>query len=179
MHESIRGLLQAAWRQVHRPADGPPETVPGTSWSWVLSAPFPLQWPPQAGLHLRYYVYAYGFDPYHGLVDAVRVAAPWATVEAAAGGTGSPGVVQLAAALEEIGIQGVRPLTEDEAAVYRREEAVADCLAALRGLPGETAECHSLLKDYYRLWVRHHRVIAGGIRPLHAPFFAWLEAGSR
>jgi hypothetical protein len=176
MDESVRALLEPAWPEVQRPPSGASEAGHGTSWNWVLSAPFPLQWPPRAGLYLRYYAYAYGFDPYNGLVDAVRVAAPWATVEAAATGNGSPRLVQLAEALEEIGIQGVRALTEVEAAVYQREEAIVRCLATLRGLPGETAECYALLKDYYRLWLRHHRVVAGGIRPLHAPFLAWLEA---
>jgi hypothetical protein len=80
----------------------------------------------------------------------------------------------LAGTIREIGIQGVRPLTQKETTIYKRKEAVQAFLGSLAGMPDETAMGVKEIRTYYCTWFGLNGVIAGEIRPCHENFFNWL-----
>ncbi|MEK7276202.1 MAG: hypothetical protein AAB427_02530, partial [Chloroflexota bacterium] len=118
------------------------------------------------------YAFAYGRD-FGRLMDAVRVAAPWARVEKYLSESLLPKTELIADAIREIGIQGVRPISRDEVVVSDSGAPIESLLARLSGSLDENLTTRSV-KEYYRFWQANNGVVAGEIQPRHGEFFRWV-----
>ena len=124
----------------------------------VVSAPFPLHWPPEPGGHGTPLVrYAYAMRLRVGLADGAVVAAPWARSTEAVNGTMA--VTLLQAGLHSIGIQGVRPLGPAESTLIAREKEAETLLRAGKTDP--------LVRAITCGWIMRNVVVAAAITPLH------------
>lgn len=164
--EVLERWKESAWRKA------------SIRWSYRLTPPFPTHWPLRPGVLARLVSYAYadGLDYSGKLADGVRVAAPWAQVEAPLDGSGPPHIRLLSTVLMEVGIQGVQTVRRGEnpsdLASDRDTLAKAYRLMWLAG--GEQPAAARQLRTYFAAWTRTHGVIAGAIRPFHESFFNWL-----
>ncbi len=120
-------------------------------------------------------LHAQGFDFTHGLVDAVYISAPWARVEVDFKRGISPKFKLLSSKIKEIGIQGVRPINQGEAAIFGKKESVEAFLGNLTALPNEKENPVSELRKYYCSWLKLNGVMAPEIRSSHEAFFKWLR----
>ena len=164
-------MLDAEWKEI-QPRESlfspnPQEVI----WNYSVSPPFPAHWPPDGTSQHYYYVFGTGVSP-RTLADGVYIAAPWGRVEVQ--GAGYPKFTRLTATLVEIGIQGVRPLTQEESSVYEMKETAEGCLRGLTLLPADTDRNVRSLREYYCSWLGHNGVAAAEIRKLHIRFFDWL-----
>jgi len=146
----------------------------GTSWQPRVSPPFPLAWPPDGSGAVDYYAYAFSFDP--RLADGERLGAPWARVRVE-GRRGEPGLELLTKRIEDRGIQGVRPLSKQEAAIVRDSAAVEEKLLSILVSRQRWPILADDVREYYCLWVSVNAVTKD-IRPHHEAFFAWLDCRS-
>ncbi len=173
--DKMKSLLDPEWEKLK------PNPVPRTNeppkkwWMYYISPPFPSGWPPNPNLTLYYYIYAQGHDFSRGLVDAVYIGAPWARVEVDVKREISPKFKLLSNKIKEIGIQGVRPINQEEAVVFGRAESVEAFLGNLAALPDEKDNSVSELRKYYCSWLKVNGVIAPEIRSSHRAFFKWLH----
>ena len=176
MHnQPFKDLLDAQWKNVKpivpiRPGEDPGL---GVFWEYRISPPFPSHWPPDGSLKLIYYIYAAGLSP-RALVDGEYVAAPWGRVEVDPRGTGGPKFRHLSEKLREIGIQGVRPLTQEEAAIFQKKAAAEAYLATLTSLTDKIEKDVRMLRQYFCTWWQFNSHIVKEIRPAHEQFFLWL-----
>lgn len=143
----------------------------GTSWRPRVSPPFPVAWPPAGGGGVDYYAYAFSFDP--RLADGEHVGAPWARVRVE-GRRGEPRLEVLTKRIEDRGIQGVRPLSQQEAAVLRETDALEEKLLSILVSRQRWPIVADDVREYYCLWVSVNAV-AKDIRPRHEAFFTWLD----
>ncbi len=171
MDSSLQLRLDAEWQKLIEKSDQP-QTLPGVMWSYCLTPPLPSDWPPTPDLRLIYYAFAYGRD-FGRLMDAVRVAAPWARVEKYLSESLLPKTELIADAIREIGIQGVRPISRDEVVVSDSGAPIESLLARLSGSLDENLTTRSV-KEYYRFWQANNGVVAGEIQPRHGEFFRWV-----
>jgi hypothetical protein len=165
--------LDAEWKKLNPNSASPPGGPPGRWWTYKISPPFPSVWPPTPDLTLYYYVYANGRDFSGGLVDGVYIAAPWARVEVDLKKSTDPKLEILSTKIKEIGMQGVRPLSEEEAAVYKLGETAEAYLGSLTHLPDARDRKVFDLRKYYCAWCRDSGVTEE-ISPLHEGFIKWL-----
>ena len=172
--DGFKSLLDPEWQKVERASSGISYPSRPVLWSYQISPPFPMDWPPEAGRRICYYAYATGFSVQGGLADGVYVAAPWCRVIVTPSGSGRPTVERLADRLREIGIQGVSPLSADEKAIYDQVGSVEGLLATLNAAPEELAAERRQLRAYYCTWVGHNGTVVSEIRGLHEGFFRWL-----
>lgn len=146
------------------------DVLKGTSWRSRITPPFPAAWPPDGSGAVDYYAYAFAFDP--RIADGERLGAPWARIRVE-GRSGEPRLELLARTVQERGIQGVRPLSPNEAAVMRDapalEEKLLSLLVSRRPFPFAADD----VRQYYCLWAGLNAV-AEELRPSHAAFFEWL-----
>ena len=174
--EDLKTLLDAQWENVKpivpiRPGEDPRRG--GVFWEYRISPPFPSHWPPDVNLQLFYYVYAAGLGP-STLVDGEHVAAPWGRVEMDPRGPGGAKFTRLSEKLREIGIQGVRPLTQEEVAIFKKKTAAQAYLATLTSLTDENEEAVRMLQQYFCKWCQFNGGIVAEIRSAHKQFFLWL-----
>ncbi len=123
--QSVKPLVDSEWKNLQpttclgkRIDEGAPEPY----WNYSVSLPFPSVWPPDRNLALIYYIYALGYAP-RSLADGIYVAAPWACIEVDLKGNFPPKFKLLSNKIKEIGIQGVRPLNEEELAIYEKGDS--------------------------------------------------------
>jgi len=175
MTGDFKTLLDAQWKNIEPVVPIRPGEDPGLGvfWRYRISPPLPSHWPPDGSLQLIYYVYAAGLSP-RRLIDGEYVAAPWGRVEVDPRGTGGPKFRRLSEKLREIGIQGVRPLTHEEAAIFQKEATAEGYLATLTSLPDENGKALSMLRQYFCTWCQLNGHIVREIRPAHEKFFLWL-----
>jgi len=110
----------------------------------------------------------------HRLVVGGYVAAPWGRVEVDPRGTGGPKFRRLSEKLREIGIQGVRPLTQEETAIFQKEAAAEAYLATLTSLTDKNEKDVRMLRQYFCTWCQFNGHIVREICPAHEEFFLWL-----
>jgi hypothetical protein len=168
-------LLDAQWKNIKPVVAVQPGEDPGRGvfWEYRISPPFPSHWPADGSLQLIYYVYAAGSSP-RRLIDGEYYAAPWGRVQVDPRGTGGPKFKPLSKNLKEIGIQGVKPLTKEEAAFFEKGAAAEAYLATLTSLPDENEKDVLMLRQYYCPWCRFNELFVREIRPAHEQFFRWL-----
>jgi hypothetical protein len=95
-----------------------------SGWEPCLTPPLPETWPPVREGAVIWYCYAEGFRP--GLMDGVEIAAPWGRIVLFPGG--EPAFELLGAEIEELGIQGIRPLLGHEMAGATSAATLVDVL---------------------------------------------------
>ena len=176
MRDDFRALLDAQWEKVKPAITLKAGEDPGLSvfWQYSISPPFPSRWPPDASLQLIYYVYAGGLSP-RSLADGEYVAAPWGRVEVDRKGKNSPKFIPLTNKIKRIGIQGVRPLSEEETATYENKESTEAFLANLTALPDKKEKSTAGLRKYYCTWAKLNGAIVTEIGSFHRGFFKWLD----
>jgi hypothetical protein len=132
-------------------------------------------WLPTSALRLCFYAYASGNSLERPLADGIHVAAPWARVEVEPAAGLVVRVEQLSPETREVGIQGVRPVSREELAIYDERASVEAYLRGLRALPeAGTAETQRLQR-YYRTWLKYNGTIARAIQAYHEAYFAWVQ----
>jgi len=171
----MRSLIETEWKQTRQEPGKSPSDGPGRFWDLRVSVPIPARWPPEGSRQVVRYLYATCFDPQ--IADGIRVAAPWGRIEYSGGEEGLPRFVRLLETVREIGIQGVRPLSGKELAVYENGAMAESVLESLERLPGENDPGTSALREYYRTWNGNNGVIGKELFRLHEMFFRW--AGCR
>jgi len=170
--ELIEILVDREWAKIDLEDSTEREKV---IWSCLTSPPFPLDWPPVPRSRFRYYVYAVGNDISGNLMDGCHIAAPWALVDLSVQEKIDPGIIVVSNKLEDIGIQGVEPISESEQKVYERANDIQRYLCSLQALPEESSEEIQNLRDYYNNWLKDNGVLATTISPHHKRFFEWLS----
>lgn len=174
LSEKVNALAAKEWRTVAPPAlpSGEPRF-----WNFQSSPPLPCAWPAQGSGKVCYYLYSQATDP--RLADGVRVAAPWAKAVADLRlPSPEPRIEMLGMRLEELGIQGHRPLSGGELAIVKTGDAAKGGLEAwVAGRPGLSPGSLAEIKTYYCQWKRNNGVIAAALAPQQAEFFAWLACG--
>jgi hypothetical protein len=172
--DGLKSLLDPEWQKVERASSGMSFSNRAVLWSYQLSPPFPMDWPPEAARRLCYYAYATGFSVQGGLADGVYVAAPWCRVIVTPSASAQPTVERLSRRLREIGIQGVMPISAEEKGIYDQAESVEGLLATLKAPPEESTAEARQLRAYYCTWAGHNGTVVQEIRGFHESFFRWL-----
>jgi hypothetical protein len=170
--ELIKGLVDKEWAKIDLEDSTERENV---IWSCLMSPPFPLDWPPVPGSRFRYYIYAVGNDISGNLRDGCHVAAPWALVDLSVEEELDPEITVVSNKLQDIGIQGVEPLSQREQEVYERANDIQRYLCSLQALPKESSEEIRNLREYYCNWSRNNGMLETRIKPHHKRFFEWLS----
>jgi hypothetical protein len=165
-------LIETEWKQTRQEPGKSPSDGPGRFWDSRVSVPIPARWPPEGNRPVLRYLYATCFDPQ--IADGIRVAAPWGCIEYYGGDEDSPRFVRLSESVREIGIQGVRPLSVKELAIYENGAMAESFVESLNRLPGENDPGTPALREYYRTWCGHNGVIQQEIAYRHEPFFRWV-----
>ena len=171
----FKTLLDAQWKNIEPVVPIRPGEDPGLGvfWRYRISPPFPSHWPSDGSLQLIYYVYAAGLSP-RRLVDGEYVAASWGRVEVDPRASGGPKFMRLSEKLRELGIQGVRPLTQEETAIFQKEAVAEAYLATLTSLTDKNEKDVRMLRQYFCTWCQFNGHIVREIRPAHEEFFLWL-----
>jgi hypothetical protein len=175
----VESLVKQSWIAIQkeqpgvasRDASGQPTGVVG--WQYVVSPPFPCEWPPNGQGQICYYAYASGQR--FGLVDAEVIAAPWGRVLWDATGKKPPRIEVLGKVLKEAGVQGVRPLLQQEIAVYQTAKVAEAKLLLLSRTSSLKSDAAPTIRRYYCRWSKDNGVAVGQIQPLHPGFFNWLD----
>ena len=150
----------------------PPSGMP-TMWTLTQSPLLPSEWPPTANTQWVRYTFAYGHNP-TTLMDGAYVTQPLTRTSVQRDGTDGEATT-LSTALEDAGIQGVRPLDAASSAALGKGAQVQTLCLQLQSTPDDTAAVE--LREYYRVWVNLNGAFTKFIRPNHAEFFKWIEAG--
>ncbi len=164
-----RKQLDEAWESLQAPASQPGQEFAAVHWSMAITPPLPADMPPR-GI-VRVYAYATGFDVAGGLVDGVRVAAPWAEVQHLFGKPQAIALRVLRNMIEPIGIQGVRPVGPEELRSSSDQDSWAGWLRA-----GTSGRAAAAAHRAYQHWRADNGVIAAALKPELPEFFAWLES---
>ena len=172
--EHLKPELDAEWQKIEPKIKSLPKGLQGIFWQYVISPPFPSMWPPDSNSSLCFYLYAVGHDIRGRLADGAHVSAPWGRVEVDLRSKTPSKFKPLTSKLKAIGIQGVRPVSKDEAAVYERREFAETYLGTLTTFPDEKEKAVLDLKKYYCTWFNHNGVIAKELHAHHKEFFHWL-----
>jgi len=173
MRYSFTPLLHAEWKKTISALHEPSPARARVFWDYHVSPPFPVQWPPGADQRLYHYIYAMGMNP-QSLSDGTYVSAPWGRIETQKKGNIPPSFLRISREIREIGIQGVRPLSQEEVLVYEKKDVAEKYLGTLTALPDDTQKDVGVLREYYCAWCRNNGVISDKIRAQHIPFFVWL-----
>ncbi len=120
---TMKSIIDPEWEELKPNPVPQSNESPKKWWMYCISPPFPSIWPPNPTLALNHYIYPQGHDFTRGLVDAVYMGAPWARVEVDVEGSFSPGFKLLSDKIKEIGIQGIRPLSEEESAIFEKGDS--------------------------------------------------------
>jgi hypothetical protein len=174
MNNSVESLLESKWKALITNADA------DILWIAYRSTPaFPSDWPPNSTTELIYHIYAYGdySDFQHQIVDGEFISKPWARLHKPLTTRIQPAVEFLDDELHQIGIQGFRPLNEDELAIYEQASQVEDSFSRL--LNGGTDQEYRTLKTFYKTWLGLNGVIGEETAKHHPDFFRWLKSGSQ
>lgn len=148
--DKINKLVETAWVGIEQNEDG---------WIYRISPEFPISWPDTKRTKTVYYVFATRID-LQRTADGERVAAPWATIQVDSANNGSsPTLVIKNRKLVELGIQGVRPLTQEEAKAYK-EIGISKTGISRQG---------------YCTWIKNNSLLSRAIELDQRNFFNWLQ----
>ncbi|MFO0599470.1 MAG: hypothetical protein U0228_29460 [Myxococcaceae bacterium] len=148
--------LEAIWKTLK--PDTAAAKVP-ISWSWRLTPAIPAEWPAKPPATVVRYAYAVAMDI--SISDGERNSAPFARLEIAPDGTTK--VTALVKTLGPSEIQGVKPITREEAAKQSGD-----------GVDVARAGSLEKLNELWCTWRRYHGVVGSKLEPMHQAFFAAL-----
>ncbi|MFP2924904.1 hypothetical protein ACLESO_06745 [Pyxidicoccus sp. 3LG] len=160
----VRAVAEQRWRESLAPRNVNPADAAFIGWRTHVSDPFPMTWPSVDGT-LVFYALARGMNP-RVLRDGEHVGPTWARITWSARDEKTE-LTLLDVRLESRGVQGVRPLRQEELEILEVKP-----LEALLG--SRTAAAEQQLKAYYRLQ-RSLGNIPSEAMTAHAAFFSWLD----
>lgn len=150
------------------PAPRTAPAFPGDRWAPMVTPPLPLDWPDGP---LVYYAYARRMRS--GLVDGEEVSEPWARIERRRRLLSERlEIVPLASEIVPHTVQGVRPLTDGEQALFA-EVAAAGPLEDQLVRARQDAAAATLVRRSYCHWQSIH-AIASTVLPRHPKFVKFL-----
>lgn len=165
--DPIKTAMEAEWKKIA-------PKVPGRDGPWFGSERtifFPASWPDD-GKHLTVYFYARIFDPNRHIADGEICGTVWAKALVERSSRRVLTVTRLVDKVEELGIQGIRPIHKEEGAVLTLGDIAA------REAPVKTAAEKKKVRDYYCLWRKLDGVIDEKIAPHEKAFYKWLDCAS-
>jgi hypothetical protein len=140
------------------------------NWNYYISEPFPSVWPPASELFLIYYAYGEGFSVSNALQDGIIVSAPWARIDFDYLDKKVLKICVLTKKLIPIGSQSIQAMDGREIGVFDHAISLENYLLTKKE---ERSIKH--LKDYYCLWIKHHKTLFNKIMPEHKEFTSWLN----
>jgi hypothetical protein len=173
--QEIESLVQAEWKKLRDKLPRPASPQESASWEYQLTPAIPAAWPPDGKGIVYYYAFAYGTRM--DLRDAQPVAAPWARITS--GGQSAPRLEILKKEIKQIGIEGVRPLRQEEIKIFDQRATVD---GEIRNLASKTSLAGidpKRVRQFFQFWCSTHGVIAEQLRPRHPQFFAWVGCKQR
>ena len=171
--QQVEALVKAEWGKPRAAIPAPKSFDQYVSWQYAISPPVPASWPPDGSGLLYFYAFAYGANPTR-LADGQFVAAPWARVRVDATGKSAPKLEILRKDIKGVGIQGVRPLTQDQITVLKTgSECEAQMFKLSQGTSLPIADTEAL-RSCFTLWCATHGTVVEQLRPLHKDFFNWI-----
>lgn len=169
--KEFRPLLDDDWKKIKAKSvfldleDDDTELI----WNYYISEPFPITWPPKKDTNTNYYIYGEGQDLNNVFSDGVYVSAPWMKIEY---NFRINKIVEkniLCEKLSILGVQGIRPMDGHEIGIFDHAISIGKYL-----LTAESERSTKHLKNYYCLWIKHHKVLMKSIIPNHKDFINWL-----
>jgi hypothetical protein len=154
------------------PQPFPSPSGPQAMWTTMQSPLFPSEWPPTMSTTWVRYTFEYGRNPTK-LMDGVYVTQPLSRTIVRRDGTEGESTT-LSTALDDAGIQGVKPLDAASSTALGKEPQVQAQLLALQAMPDEATAAQ--VRGYYRVWVGLNGAFTGFIHPSHAAFLEWIES---
>jgi len=173
LRRQVESLIKAEWTKIDPTRAMAKSIDEFKSWSFAVTPPIPAAWPPDGKGVVYYYAFAYGMNPSR-LADGEWIAAPWARVKVDATGQAAPQLEMLTKGIKEVGIQGVRPLRDEEIKTLDQQAAVEEQIqtiskkTSLRGIDAKP------LKQFFQLWCSTNGVIVEQLRSKHPQFFDWV-----
>jgi hypothetical protein len=173
LRRQVESLIKAEWTKIDPTRAMAKSIDEFKSWSFAVTPPIPAAWPPDGKGVVYYYAYAYGMNPSR-LADGEWIAAPWARVKVDATGQAASQLEMLTKGIKEVGIQGVRPLRDEEIKTLDQQAAVEEQIqtiskkTSLRGIDAKP------LKQFFQLWCSTNGVIVEQLRSKHPQFFDWV-----
>lgn len=170
--QEVESIIKVSWANIKSGLPAPRSFNEFVSWDYAIAPAIPAAWPPDGKGVVYYYTFAYGSNPAR-LVDGQFVAAPWAQVKVDVA-RGAPELEILSKGIKEIGIQGVRPLREEEIKIFNQRAAVEEQIQTLSRKTSLHAIDAKRLKEFFQLWCSTNGVIAEELRRKHPQFFEWV-----
>ena len=170
--KKFRPLLDDDWKKIKSIVSNSTneEEDSEINWNYYISEPFPSIWPPQSNLFLIYYAYAEGFCLSSSLQEGVVVSEPWARIDYDYKNKKVLITKILTKQLIAIGSQGIQVMDGHEIGAFDHAISLENYL-----LSNEEDRSIKHLKDYYCLWIKHHKTLFNKIMPEHKEFTSWLN----
>ena len=168
--KEFRPLLETDWKRLKAiGSNTDSEENPETIWNYYISEPFPSIWPPQQDLFLIYYAYGEGFCLSSTLQEGVIVSEPWARIDYEYKNSKVLDIKILSKKIIPIGSQCIEAMNGHEIGAFDHAISLENYLLS--------KEDRSIkhLKDYYCLWIKHHKTFFEKIMPDHKDFTHWLN----
>lgn len=121
-------------------------------------------------MYLIYYAYGEGFGLMSNLQNGILVSAPWARIDFDYINQKVMNSTILLKKLIPIGSQGIKAMDGKEIGAFEHAISLENYL-----LLEEEKRSIKHLKDYYCLWIKHHKIIFDKIMPEHKNFTSWLH----
>jgi hypothetical protein len=172
-------LVKSAWDKFYRP-----NMSKGTSyfWTYKISPPFPLCFPPNGSGKICYYAYAYSIKDASGnfCVDSELKAAPWAKVIIDTTGNTISTLQLLNKQVKKIGQQGMGPVNFSKLKRYNQAEldGIFEQLCKITSSTNVQNDNEEIgnLKEFYCLWTtRFESLVSDEIKPDQREFLLWLN----
>lgn len=137
-----------------------------------LTADFPASWPPNGDGLVSYFAYSSGMPP--GLSDGQLVGSVWGRIvlDPETGGTW---FTRLSPRTQELGTQGVRPMSKEEIDLYKRAPEAIQMVRDLAKLKDAPRSPDPLLRAVYCQSYRFSGVITTSLPRPEADFQRWLD----
>ena len=170
--KEFRPLLEEEWKKIKTNSSNSFEEDEPTciTWNYFISEPFPSVWPVESDIYLIYYAYGEGFGETISLQDGIFVSAPWARIEFDHRNQKVLNKTILSNKLVPIGTQGIQAMNGKEIGAFEHALSLENYL-----LLCEEERSIKHLKDYYCLWIKHHKILFNTIMPDHKEFTSWLN----
>lgn len=197
--EQARVAADAVWQEKvlpglsqHLLSNGKPSPEPKGLWQNRLSPPFPADWSASGAgpSDMRFpeadsmVFYAYSVVTSSSLSDGERIGAIWGEVILDPAKNFTPEVRLLPSATVEPTVQGIRPISPEEAArldfdVFKRLYRVLDYRLLSAMADKSQIAAPKELKAYYCQWIDLNGTVTKQIAERQGPFLDWLACGKK